>query len=420
MQRMLISLAALLISAAILLAGGGLQGTLVAVRANIEGFSLLVIGLLMSSYFVGFITGCLAAPGMVARAGHIRAFTALSAIAAAAALTYALAINIPVWIFLRIVTGYCFAGLYMIIESWINEKSSNETRGQTLSVYRIVDLVAMTVGQFLLTVASPAGFALFSLVAILICVSIVPVAMSKAIAPEPLTRTRLDITKLFRISPLAVAGSLCVGLSNGAFWAIAPVYVQRLGYDLTMVATFMSVAIVSGALAQWPIGYLSDLIDRRKVLIAVAAASAASGIFLSSLGEISLTLLLTGSCLYGIFAMPIFGLSAAQANDHAESDEFVAISAGLLLLYGVGSIFGPVMAPLLMEAISPSALFGYTAAVHGLLFAFGLYRMTQRAPVPAAKQEDYVPVPRTSPAIFEIDPRSGDCEDQPEPGVETG
>ena len=412
MQRMLLSLAALLISAGILLAGGGLQGTLVSVRANIEGFSLPVIGLISSGYYAGFVAGCIMAPVMVARAGHIRAFAALSALAASAALAYALSIEVVVWVALRIVTGFAFAGLYMIIESWINERTSNENRGQVLSVYRIVDLTAMTIGQFLLTAADPAGFALFSLVAILICLSIVPIAMTRSTTPKPLKQAKLNLKKLMQVSPFAVAGSLAVGLSNGAFWAIAPVYIIKLDFGTAMVATFMSVAIVAGAIAQWPIGMLSDRFDRRRVLIFTAMAAMASGAWLSVLGGGSVWMLLLGGGLYGAFGMSIFGLSAAHANDHAESHEFVAVSAGLLLVYGVGSIAGPVLAPLAMNAGGPAGLFSYTAAVHALLVIFGIVRFIQRDSVPADEQDDYVAIPKTTPGALELDPRSDDEVDQ--------
>ncbi|GJL94181.1 MAG: MFS transporter [Hyphococcus sp.] len=408
MRRMLISLAALLISAGILLAGGGLQGTLVSIRANMEGFSLFTIGVLSSGYYAGFIAGCLATPGMVARAGHIRAFAALSAMAAAAALTYALSVEITLWVSLRILTGFCFAGLYMIIESWINEKSSNENRGQVLSVYRIVDLTAMTIGQFLLTAADPKSFVLFSLVAVLICVSIVPVAMTKAIAPEPLAQAKLNLPKLLRVSPFAVAGALAVGLSNGAFWAIGPVYVIELGFGTGMVATFMSVAIIVGALAQWPIGYLSDLIDRRKVLIITALAACASGLFLSSVDASTTWMVLAGGGLYGAFAMSIFGLSAAHANDHAESNEFVIVTAGLLLIYGMGSVVGPILAPLAMNVAGAQSLFLYTAVIHSTLFGFGVIRLFVRRSLPADQQEDYVLMPKTTPGAIELDPRNND------------
>jgi MFS family permease len=407
MRDIFSTVGALLISAAILLAGGGLLGTLVSVRAQIEGFPLPVIGLLMSAYYLGFAVGCFATPYVVARVGHIRSFGAFAALTAAASLCYVLTLNIPMWLLLRLITGFSFAALYMIIESWINEKSTNETRGQVLSVYRAVDLVAITVGQFMLTWADPAGFVLFSLVALCICISIIPVSLTVAMAPEPLTKTSLNLKKLIRVSPLAVLGALSVGLANGAFWGISPIFVQELGYDLFMVALFISAAIISGALAQVPIGWVSDRMDRRIVLIFVGGASAASGIFLCLLAPVSQFFLLAGGCLYGMFGMSLFGLAAAHANDHAETDEFVAISGGLLLIYGIGAVLGPVLAPLVMHFTSPSYMFAYTAAIHAALFVFGLYRLTRRDSLPVEDQEDFIPAgPRTTPVIFEIDPRS--------------
>jgi len=412
MRDIFSTVGALLISAAILLAGGGLLGTLVSVRAQIEGFPLPVIGLLMSFYYIGFAAGCFATPFVVARVGHIRSFAAFAALTAAAALCYVLALNIPSWLLLRLLTGFCFAALYMIIESWINEKSTNENRGQVLSIYRAVDLVAITIGQFMLTWADPAGFVLFSTVALCICVSIVPVSVTAASAPEPLTKTSLNLKKLIKVSPLAVFGCLSVGLANGAFWGISPIFVQQLGYGVFMVALFISAAIIAGAIAQIPIGWLSDRVDRRWVLIMVVGASAASGIFLCLFGAISQAFLIVGGCLYGMFGMSIFGLSAAHANDYAEPDEFVAISGGLLLIYGLGAIIGPVLAPIVMQLTSPSYMFAYTAAIHGALLVFGLYRLTRRESVPLAEQEDYIPArPRTTPVIFELDPR-GNVEDE--------
>lgn len=417
MQRMLASITALLMSAAILFAGGGLQGTLIAVRANIEAFSLPVIGLLMSIYYLGFIAGCLMVPGMVRRAGHIRAFTALAAIAAATILTYAIEVNVWLWMVLRVFTGFSFAGLYMIIESWINEKADNENRGRVLSVYRVVDFSALSVGQFLLMLADPSGFVLFSIVAILISLSIVPVAMTRVEGPRPPAQTKLQIAKLWRLSPFAVVGSVAVGLANGAFWAIGPVYVQQLGYGTGMVASFMSAVILCGAVAQWPVGLISDKMDRRIVLIAVSFGAALSGLLLMAVGAHSPTALVVAAGVFGVFALPVFGLCAAHANDHADESDFVAVSGGLLLVFGVGSILGPVISPFVMTAFSPSALFGYTAAIHLALVAFGLYRLTQRSGVAVADQTDYVPVPRTTPAVFEIDPRGSSGEESQSDGA---
>lgn len=415
MRSTVTAIAALLLSAAILLAGNGLQSTLVAVRANIEGFSLSAIGFLTAAYFAGFIGGCLRAPTMVAQVGHIRAFAALAALAAAAALLFALSTNVWLWFFLRGLTGFCFAGLYMIIESWINDRADNQNRGQVLSIYRIVDLSAITVGQFLLTAADPAGFILFSVVGIFIALAIVPVSLTKATAPSPLVQSKLDLGKLLRVSPLAVAGSFGVGLASGAFWGIGPVFVQQLGYGTGLIATFMSTAIIAGALAQWPIGFLSDVMDRRRVLVAVSGLASLGGLFLFAFAGMSSVLLLIGAGIYGCFVMPMFGLSAAHANDHAERHEFVAVSSGLLLVFGIGSVAGPLIAPIMMNAIGPSALFAYTAAVHALLFGFGLYRLSARAGIPLSDQEDYVSVPRTTPGVFEFDPRGTDPESGPAP-----
>ncbi|WP_427966572.1 MFS transporter [Altererythrobacter sp.] len=406
MRRILVSLGPLLISVGILLAGGGLQNTLVSVRANLEGFALGAIGVVMAGYYAGFVVGCLLAANMVRRVGHIRVFAALAALAAAASLIYAIQPGTVLWFALRFVIGFCFAGLYTIIESWINERSTNANRGQVLSIYRMVDFGSVTIGQYLLLLADPGGYMLFSLVAILIALSIVPVALTPIEHPSPPQKAELDLRTLWTVSPLAVAASLSVGLTNAAFWSIGPVFVQGMGYGAPMVASFMSAAIIAGALTQWPIGYLSDLIDRRKVLVFASAGAAMAGAFLTLVGDYSLLMLLAGAAGYGVFGMAIFGLSAAHAADHADPEDFVMVSGGLLLIYGIGSVVGPLVAPVAMGAFGPLALFGYTAAIHTLLFAFGLARMAASKPVPTEQQEDFVPIPASTPAVFEIDERA--------------
>ena len=406
MRAVLSSIGALLISAAILLAGGGLLGTLVAVSAELNGFPLIAIGFLSSAYFAGFMAGCLATPHLVKRVGHVRVFAALSSLVAACALAHMLFINVPSWTILRALTGFSFAGLYMLIESWINEQSPNDKRGQVLSIYRMVDLAAITVGQFLLTLADPKNFMLFSLVAILISLAIFPISLSTSKAPMAVTSTKLNIRKLVRISPLAVVGCFAVGLSSGAFWGVAPVFVQQLGHPVFMVSVFMSVVIFAGAVMQWPMGWLSDKIGRRKVLILASLGGVVSGIFLWKLAPQSLGLMMAGGVLYGMFAMQIFGMAAAHANDYAQPDEFVSISGGLLLIYGVGSVIGPSIAPIVMSLAGPSSMFAYTAVVQGLLAIYALYRLTQRdAP---EDSDEYVPVarPRAALLVLRSDPRN--------------
>lgn len=405
MRTILTSVGALLISAAILLAGGGLMSTLVAVRAQSEGFPLELIGVLTSAYFAGFIGGCYWTPYLVKRVGHVRVFAALSALIAVSALTHAIYINVPVWFVLRVFAGFGFAGLYMLIESWINEQAPNETRGRVLSIYRMVDLAAVTTGQFLLTTADPDGFVLFSLVAILICAAIFPVSLSAAKAPAPVTQTSLNLKKLWRNSPLAVVGAFIVGLSNGAFWGIAPVFVQQLDYSVVLVSSFMIVTILAGALLQWPFGYLSDKFGRRGILLLAAVLAAGSGLFLWQLAPVSVTYMLIGGVLYGMFAMQLYGISAAHANDFATAEDFVAISGGLLLVFGIGSVIGPSIAPVVMEAGGPSTLFAYTAAMHVLLAIYTVARMiVHRAP---NQTEDFIalPRPRSLGLILRQDPR---------------
>lgn len=406
MVSILKSIGALLVSAAILLAGGGLLGTLVAVSAQMNGFSIASIGFLTSCYFAGFIGGCLGTPHLVKRVGHVRVFAALSALLAASALTHALAVNVPTWAVLRVFTGFSFAGLYMLIESWINEQSPNDKRGQVLAIYRMVDLGALTIGQFLLTTADPKGFTLFSLVAIFVCIAIFPISVSTSKAPLAVTETKLNIKKLMVVSPLAVVGCVAVGLTSGAFWGVAPVFVQELGHPIIIVSAFMSIVIAAGALMQWPIGWLSDKLGRRKVMIFTAVGSASAGIFLWQYADISLTFLMIGGALYGAFAMQLFGLAAAHANDYAEPHEFVTISGGLFLTYGMGSVIGPSIAPIVMSAAGPPAMFAYTASVHVLLAVYAIYRITQRAS--PEESPDYIQVarPRAMVLVWRIDPRN--------------
>ena len=408
MVRIFLALGSLFASSAILLAGGALQNTLVSIRANIEGFPLQAIGVVMAGYYAGFILGCLMTPEMVRRVGHIRVFAALAAIAAASSLIFAIEPSTWLWTGLRVVVGFSFAGLYMLIESWINERSTNANRGQVLAIYRIIDFAAMTVGQYLLLLADPAGFVLFSLVAVLIALAIVPVALTRIEHPSPPREAKLNLRRLWSVSPLAVAGCFAVGLTNGAFWSIGPIYVQQMGYGAAMVASFMSAAILAGAAAQYPLGLMSDVVDRRLILILAALGAAIAGAVLMATGALSEYAMLAGAATYGVFAMAIFGLAAAHANDHAEPEDFVAVSGGLLLVYGLGSVAGPLVSPWIMTSFGPSALFGYTGAMHAALVLFGIYRTIRRRNVPAAEQEDFVVARPTTPAVFEFDPRSAD------------
>lgn len=411
MRATLFALTPLLIAASILLAGNGLQNTLLAVRANLEGFSLIQIGLLLSTYFGGYIVGCWLTPMFVARVGHIRTFTALASIASAAALCHVLLVSPVAWMLLRALSGVCLAGLTMIIESWMNEKAPPDKRGRVLAIYRITDFSALMCGQLLLTLASPAGFALFALVSILISLALVPVALSTANAPQPVTSTKLRIGRLWKTAPVAAGGALVIGITGGAFWALAPVYVQQLGYGTDVIATVMSLAILGGALAQWPVGYISDFVDRRKMLVVIAVTSSVFAVLLVRFGDLGPMWLMSLAFVYGAASMPVFGVSAAHANDLAEPGEFVEISGGLLTLYGVGAMVGPMAAAQLMESMGPGGLFLVNSIVF-IGFAVAADRRIRRvADVAFSDKHAYVAVPRTSPTVFDIDPRTHEVND---------
>ena len=414
--------AALLLSVFILLAGNGLQGTILPIRADIEGFSASAIGGIGAAYYLGFTLGCLAGPHAIRRVGHIRAFAALAAIAAAASMLHALIVSPIPWYVFRCLTGICFAGLYMIIESWLNERSTNENRGRLLSVYQSVNLTAITGGQFLLNAADPAGFELFGIITVLIGLGLVPVALTTATAPQPIQETKLRIGWLYGISPVAVLGCLAVGLANGAFWSMAPVFARLSGLDVSQIAIFMAVAIVGGALLQLPLGRMSDHYDRRYVIIGACLLSAASGLGLAFLGGHSNLVMLGLAFLFGGFALPIYALSIAHANDLVEPGDRIGVSGGLLLVFGLGAIAGPVVAAAVMDVAGHEALFWFTAAIHVVTAGFAYYRTKRRVVPPAEERDNFVLVNVSSPAVFRIDPRTPDQGDNgaPPPADEDG
>lgn len=403
MLRAVSAILPLLLAAAILLAGNGLQGTLLAVRANLEGFPTSLIGVLMSAYYAGFVLGCRFNPSFIKSVGHIRTFLALASIASASALIHPLYVDVWIWAVLRAITGFCFAGLIMVIESWINERATNSNRGRILSVYRVIDLSATTAGNALLATADPADFHLFATVSILMSIALVPVALTKSDAPKPIETARLDIPRLFKLSPVAAVGAPLIGLANASFWAVGAVYAQQLGYGTTLIASFISAVIIGAALLQWPLGWLSDRIDRRRVILGAAILGIATTISLSLFGGASPQALLALGALLGAFIIPMFGLTAAHANDHAEPGDAVSTNGGLLLLHGCGSVIGATAGATIMSIFGPPALFIYIAAIYVLLSAFCLYRIMTSPPVPEAKKSPFTPLPKNAaPTVFEI------------------
>lgn len=401
-----VSLYSLLLGTAIMLLGAGMLGTLLGVRAGMEGFSGTVTGLIMSGYFVGYVLGSFLCPPLIRRSGHIRTFSALAAIASAAVIVQGLLIEPWVWWLLRVITGVCMVGLYLVIESWLNERADQHRRGRVFAVYMTVNLLAMGAGQFLLLLYGAGALASFAVVALLTSLALVPIAFTRIPEPRPLEVPRLHLRRLMEISPLGTAGALFTGLGNGAFWGLGPLFGHSIGLRESGIAAFMSAVILGGAVLQGWIGHQSDQRDRRGVLMVVCFVSVAAAAVVVVSAGLSLTALVVGAVVFGGFSFSVYSLAVAHTNDHIEPAEVLEATTGLLLLNGIGAALGPIIAGALTEVVGPRSLFVYLGLVYGLLGVYTVYRMRVSGPVPVEQQAEFIPMSRTSTAAVELDPRA--------------
>ena len=375
--------AALLIGVAILLTGQGLQGILVPVRAGLEGFSTIAIGLIGAGYFLGFTLGCLKTGGLVRRVGHVRVFAAMTALASTVPLFQGMWTNPWIWGLLRVITGFCFAVLYVVIESWLNERATNENRGIVFSTYVFITLTVMAAGQMMLLLYDPMQLRVFAIASVLVSLAAIPVAMSKAQSPEQPQTVDLNIRRLYRNSPAATLGCLVVGLANGSFWSLAPVFTASYSTDLSLASWFMTSGVIGGALGQWPLGYLSDKFGRRQVLCAAAIGSGIIGLVIVILGpDLSFLAINLLGAAWGAMAFPLYSISVAHANDYADPDDYVSISSGLLLMYGSGAVIGPFLASATMTFVGAPGLYLFTGAMHVILVGYVTMRAFRREPAP--------------------------------------
>jgi MFS family permease len=408
MASQLSSIGAILLSTAFLLLGNGLTGTLTPARAQLDGFSHFALGGLGSAYYAGFVFGCFVVPKLLARVGHIRIYAIAAALTAATVLLQPIFTQPLVWFLIRAAFGVCAAGVYMVIESWLNDRATNETRGRILSAYIVVNLVSLMLGQWVLIAAPLTGYELFSLAAIIYILSVVPVGLTQLPQPVVNEAPRLRIRKLMTVSPVGMAGVITVGLANGAFWTLAPGYAISLGYSTVGLAFFMSVFILGGALIQLPLGRYSDRLDRRWIIVGVCAAAAAGGLALAILGERGAQipwLLYPLSFVFGAAMLPLYSLSIAHANDRIARTEFVEASVTLLMVNGIASVVGPAIAGFVTEYAGLASLFYYTACIHVLMAAFTILRITAKRA--ETTREHFVALPQQStPGEAELDPRS--------------
>jgi MFS family permease len=380
----------LLLGMGVLMLGAGLQSTLLGLRATLEGFPTPVTGIIMSCYYVGYLLGTSAAPRMMRQIGHIRVFAALAAVASAIILVQAIFVQSAVWSVTRLMSGVCFAGIYVVAESWLNDRASHTNRGRLLAVYMLVLYVGLGAAQFLIIVASPSTATPFMLVSLLISLSMVPIAVSAQQLPQPALPRKVSYAELYRNSPLGVVGVSASGMISAIIFSMGPVYARLRGLGSSGIATFMAVSILAAVLTQYPVGRLSDRTDRRTVIAGVCTVATIVAGSIVAFGNMPHALFLLLSAIFSGFALTLYSLSVSHVNDKLEPAQMVDASSALLRLNGCAAAVGPVLAGSLIHAFGPPAYFTTLATLTGALTVYDLWRKSRRSPVPPEQKGPFI------------------------------
>jgi len=390
---------ALLLGMMLLQVGNGMQGTLLGVRGEMEGFSTLEMSLVMSGYFVGFLFGSRMAPDMIRRVGHVRVFAALASMISAVMILYPTFTNVYTWGAGRILIGFCFSGVYVVAESWLNDAATNENRGKALSLYMVVQMVGIVSAQGLMLTADPGGFVLFIIPSVLISIAFAPILLSISPVPAFDTTKPMSLMGIMRISPLGCVGMFLLGGIFSAQFGMASVYGAEAGLSVAQISTFVAVFYIGALLVQYPLGWLSDRMDRRLLILIVAAICAGGAIIGMILGGF-FPLLLVAAFLVGGMSNPLYSLLIAYTNDFLDHDDMAAAAGGLVFINGLGAVFGPIITGWIMGVIGPSGFFLFIAALSIAMVAYAAYRMTRRAAPSAADTDSYTAVaPGASPMV---------------------
>lgn len=416
MKLILVPIAALLLSDALLLIGHGLLLTLLPVAAVSAGFSESQIAFTGSAYFLGFVSGCFAAPYVIRRVGHIRSFAILATFYSAVALLFAFIPGLLWWLIFRFLLGASVSGLYMIIESWLSERSSDETRSTVLSIYTTLNLIMITVGQQMFNLVAGKPALLFAIAAILVSVAIIPVSLTLSLAPAPVKDVKINLSKIWQQSHIAVIGVIIFGLVTGAFWALGPVYGKQAGFDNFELALFMSASVLGGAVFQLPVGRLSDHYDRRIVLCFLAVIGALTSLAIAllplAMPDINKLILVFFAFLWGGSVMTLYAILVAHANDRAQPEDFVTIGSGMLLLLGLCSAIGAPMASFSMNIFGPPGFYVFGAVCLLLLAVATILRRRSHVLTPIENSEPFRAVAdMITPTAYEMDPRGEDMEE---------
>ena len=399
MFSIMISSWTLFFGLALIMIGNGVQLVLLGVRASDAGFTNFTSGIVMGGYFLGLFLGSLIVPRFLARVGHIRVFGALASIASAAVLLHIIMINPALWWATRLLSGFAYAGMYIVVESWLNDSATNKTRGQILSIYLIITMAGMGIGQMLAGLDDGASVTLFLVASVAVSVAVVPILISVGKAPDFSVTETTNLRRLFQISPLAFVGMALQGVVAAMMFGMGSVYGSRIGLSAPQVAIFMVSITVGSLVVQYPVGRLSDLIDRRLVILIVtflSGAIACAGLFVASQNFVILLLIMG---LYGGLSLTLYSLCIAHANDYLSPAQMVGTASALIMVNGAGSVIGSPLVALVMDVIGDMGYYGTIAATHFALGVFVLLRMTRRESVPNEAQGPFVAVPDAGTAV---------------------
>lgn len=402
MLQVLKSSWALLLGMLLLMIGNGLQGTLLGVRGGLEGFTPFTMSIVMSAYFVGFLGGSRATPEMIRRVGHVRVFAALASFISAVLILYPVITHPMAWALGRVVIGFCFSGVYVTAESWLNNSSTNENRGKALSIYMIVQMVGIVSAQGMLAMGDPSGYVLFVIASVAVSISFAPILLSISPTPAFETTKPMSLRELYQLSPLGCVGMFLLGGVFSAQFGMSAIYGSEMGLSLGEISLFVSMIFVGALVMQFPIGWVSDRMDRRILIMAIALLGGIGSVLGFAYGD-NFLLLLTAAFLLGGMSNPLYALLIAYSNDFLEHEDMAAASGGLIFINGLGAITGPLIIGWLMGQIGPSGFFLFLAGLMFALAGYAAYRMTQRAATPVDETGSYSPItPSASPVAVEL------------------
>ncbi|MFK7834876.1 MAG: MFS transporter [Sulfitobacter sp.] len=392
MIQVLSSAWALLFGMCLLMVGNGMQGTLLGIRGAIENFSTFEMSIVMSAYFVGFLGGSRMAPGMIRRVGHVRVFAALASMISAVMILYPTLPNIIVWSLGRVLIGFCFSAVYVTAESWLNNAADNSNRGQALSLYMIVQTLGIVASQALLLTADPSGYVLFVIPSILVSLAITPILLSISPTPAFDTTKPMSLRELAGFSPLGCVGMFLLGGIFSAQFGMAPVYGAEAGLSVAQISMFVATFFVGAVVLQYPIGWVSDRMDRRALIVIVSVIGIGGSVIGMLLGA-TFTFLLLSAFVVGGMSNPLYSLLIAHTNDFLEAEDMAAASGGLVFINGLGAILGPIITGWIMgTSLGPAGFYLFVGALFVLLAGYAAYRSTQRKGVAVEDTGDYVPM----------------------------